>query len=239
MSTLGVLYLIPIPIAEEQLHTIPESVKALSVSLKYYFVENVRTARRYLKQVDKSINIDTITFSEINQRNPADINLLKLWLEAGYEVGVMSEAGCPGVADPGSILVEKAQEMGAKVIPQVGPSSILLALMASGFNGQSFRFGGYLPIKNPMRLKAIKQMEDWSKQRDETQIFIETPYRNAALVEDLIQQCKGTTKLCIAANITGETEMVKTMPLSQWKKHYQLLDIQKTPCIFLIQAVQN
>jgi 16S rRNA (cytidine1402-2'-O)-methyltransferase len=235
-ATLGKLYLIPIPIAEGQIDTIPQSVKDLSIRVKYYFVENVRTARRYLKQLDKSINIDLIKFSEINQRNPADINLLKQWLEAGYEVGMMSEAGCPGVADPGSILVEKAQEMGALVMPQVGPSSILLALMASGFNGQAFRFGGYLPIKNPLRQKAIKQMEDWSVQRQETQIFIETPYRNVQMIEDLIQNCKGSTKLCIAANITADNQLIKTMTLTQWKKHYQLLDLQKTPCIFLIQA---
>lgn len=235
-NNLGKLFLIPIPIAEGQIDTIPESVKQLSLSLKYYFVENVRTARRYLKQLDKSINIDTIEFSEINQRNPADLQVLKSWLEAGYDVGVMSEAGCPGIADPGSVLVDEAQEIGALVMPQVGPSSIFLALMGSGFNGQSFRFGGYLPIKNPMRQKAIKQMEDWSLQRQETQIFIETPYRNFQLIEDLIQQCKGTTKLCIAANISAEDQMIKTLTLTQWKKHYKLLDLQKVPCIFLIYA---
>lgn len=232
----GTLYLLPIPIAEGQLNAIPEDVKQLSVRLKHLFVENIRTARRYLKQIDKSVNIDEIQFSEINHRNPADLSLLAQWLEAGYEVGVMSEAGCPGVADPGSILAAKAQESGATVVPKVGPSSILLALMASGFNGQSFRFGGYLPIKNPMRQKAIRQMEDWSQQRDETQIFIETPYRNQQLIADLIQYCKGTTKLCIAANITAENELIKTLTLTQWKKHYQLLDLQKVPCIFLVYS---
>src|SRR5690606_27566242 len=119
-----------------------------------------RTARRYLKLLDKGINIDALQFVEINHRNPADLNLLQQWMESGYEVGMMSEAGCPGIADPGSVLAAKAQELGALVLPQVGPSSVLLALMGSGFNGQSFRFGGYLPIKNPLRQKAIRQMED-------------------------------------------------------------------------------
>ena len=235
-SIRGTLYLIPIPIAEGQLNTIPESVRQLTVRLKYFFVENVRTARRYLKQLDKSIHIDSIQFSEINHRHPADLNLLQEWLEAGHEVGVMSEAGCPGIADPGSVLAAKAQDMGAPVAPQVGPSSVFLALMGSGFNGQSFRFGGYLPVKNPLRQKALRQMEDWSVQRDETQIFIETPYRNQQLIEDLIQYCKGTTRLCIAANMTAENQFIKTLTLTEWKKHYKLLDLQKTPCIFLVYA---
>lgn len=235
-NSLGKLYLIPIPIVEGQLDSIPVQVQQLTVSLKYFFVENLRTARRYLKLIDKSINIDELHFAEINHRNPADINLLQNWLKAGHHVGMMSEAGCPGIADPGSILAATAQQMGALVQPLVGPSSIFLALMASGFNGQSFRFGGYLPIKNPMRQKALRQMEDWSIQRAETQIFIETPYRNQQLIEDLIQNCKGSTKLCIAANVTGPDEMIKTMTLTEWKKHYQLLDLQKIPCIFLIDA---
>lgn len=232
----GTLYLLPIPIAEGQLNTIPDEVKQLTVGLKHFFVENVRTARRYLKQLDKSIHIDGILFSEINHRNPADLQLLEEWLEAGHDIGVMSEAGCPGIADPGSVLAGKAQALGARVDPQVGPSSIFLALMGSGFNGQSFRFGGYLPVKNPLRQKALRQMEDWSVQRDETQIFIETPYRNMQLIEDLIQNCKGTTRLCIAANMTAADQLIKTLTLTEWKKHYKLLDLQKTPCIFLVYA---
>lgn len=233
-NSLGKLFLIPIPIVEGNLDTIPVAVKEKSISLKYYFVENVRTARRYLKQIDKSINIDLITFSEVNQRNPADTPLLQEWLKQGFEVGIMSESGCPGVADPGSVLVATAQEMGALVEPMVGPSSILLALMGSGFSGQNFRFGGYLPIKNPDRTKAIKQMEDWSLQRNETQIFIETPYRNHQLIQDLIQNCSGKTKLCIAANITADNALIKTMTLTEWKAQINHIDIQKTPCIFLI-----
>jgi len=233
-NTLGKLFLIPIPIVEGNLDTIPTAVKDKSISLKYYFVENVRTARRYLKQIDKSINIDSITFSEVNQRNPADTQLLKEWLQHGFEIGIMSESGCPGVADPGSVLVAAAQEMGALVEPMVGPSSILLALMGSGFSGQNFRFGGYLPIKNPDRSNAIKQMEDWSLQRNETQIFIETPYRNLQMIQDLIQHCSGKTKLCVAANISGENALIKTMTLNEWKSQINHLDLQKTPCIFLI-----
>lgn len=232
----GTLYLLPIPIAEGQINTVPEEVRQLTVRLTYFFVENVRTARRYLKLLDKGVNIDNIRFSEINHRHPADLDLLQEWLDAGHEVGVMSEAGCPGIADPGSVLVAKAQEMGVLVAPKVGPSSVFLALMGSGFNGQSFRFGGYLPVKNPLRQKALRQMEDWSVQRDETQIFIETPYRNLQLIEDLIQHCKGTTRLCIAANMTAEDQFIKTLTLSEWKKHYKLLDLQKTPSIFLVYA---
>lgn len=230
----GKLLMIPIPINENGLNTIPDSVQQKTISLKYLFVENIRTARRYLKSIDKSVNIDTIQFEEINKNNAPNTDKLKLWLQAGYEVGVMSEAGCPGVADPGSILVAKAQEWGAEVVPFVGPSAILLALMASGFNGQRFRFLGYLPVKNPERNKVIKDIENTSKQFAETQIFIETPYRNHQLINDLLQQCSGKTKLCIAADITSEKSFIKTLPLSVWKNYN--LDIHKVPAIFLLMA---
>lgn len=233
-SMTGKLYLIPIPIAEGALDTIPEVVKQKSVQIKHYFVENLRTARRYLKSIDKAVDIDAIHFSEVNQKNPADTNLLKEWLEAGYEVGIMSESGCPGIADPGSILVAKAQEIGALVDPMVGPSSIFLALMASGFSGQNFRFAGYLPIKDPERTKVMHQMEEWCRQRDETQIFIETPYRNQQMLEDLIKTCSPKTKLCIAANITAPDAFIRTLTLKQWKSISTHLKMQKVPTIFLL-----
>lgn len=232
----GKLFLIPIPIANDAIHTIPESVQQLSISLKYYFVEQVRTARRYLKQIDKNVDIDAITFVKINKHTQEDTVLLQQWLQAGYDVGVMSESGCPGIADPGSLLVAKAQEIGAVVVPNVGPSSILLSLMASGFSGQHFRFLGYLPVKTNERAKAIKQLEEISRQRNETQIFIETPYRNMQMLQDLIKDGHPNTKLCIAANITAPDAFISTKTLAEWKKNMANFSIPKVPCIFLIAA---
>lgn len=230
----GKLYFIPVPLAPDAAHTIPESVKTLSCRLKYYFVENVRTARRYLKSLDKSVDIDSIQFSEVNNQAEPDLALLREWLKAGHEVGMMSEAGCPGVADPGSALAAAAHEAGALVIPQTGPSSVLLALMASGFNGQGFRFAGYLPVKDLMRSKAIKELEQLSAQRRETQIFIETPYRNNQLLQEVLRLCKHTTRLCIAADITGTNEFIRTRSIGEWLK--AVPDLHKRPVIFLLMA---
>jgi 16S rRNA (cytidine1402-2'-O)-methyltransferase len=233
-NTIGKLYLIPVPLGENALETIPEHVKTLSCSLKYFFVENVRTARRYLKSIDKSVDIDAIQFQEINSQTQPDLNILRQWLKEGNDVGMMSEAGCPGMADPGSDLAAVAQEMGATVIPLVGPSSMLLALMASGFNGQGFRFAGYLPIKEPLRGKAIKDLETISAERKETQLFIETPYRNNQMLKDIIRLCKQHTKLCIAADITDEKEFIKTKTVDEWAK--ETPDLHKRPTIFLLMA---
>jgi 16S rRNA (cytidine1402-2'-O)-methyltransferase len=234
MQMPGKLYLIPVPLAENALASIPENVKTLSCSLKYFFVENVRTARRYLKSIDKSVDIDSIQFSEVNSQTKPDLAMLKKWLKEGHDVGMMSEAGCPGMADPGSDLAAAAQEMGATVVPLVGPSSVLLALMASGFNGQGFRFCGYLPIKEPMRSRAIKEMEAISAERKETQIFIETPYRNNPLFQEMVRVCKQHTKLCVAADITGENEFIKTKTMAEWAK--EAPDLHKRPTIFLLMA---
>lgn len=233
-KTTGKLFLIPVPLSEAALETIPENVKTLSCLFKYYFVENVRTARRYLKSIDRAVDIDAIQFQEVNSQTPPDLGLLKKWLQEGNDVGMMSEAGCPGVADPGSELAAAAQEIGATVIPLVGPSSILLALMASGFNGQGFRFAGYLPIREPMRGKAIKDLEIISTERNETQIFIETPYRNNQMLKDIIRLCKQSSKLCIAAEITGENEFIKTKTVGDWAK--ETPDLHKKPTIFLLMA---
>lgn len=230
----GKLYMIPVPLAENTLATLPETVKQLSCTIKYYFVENIRTARRHLKSIDKSVDIDAIQFSEINSQTPPDLTLLHKWLKAGHDVGMMSEAGCPGVADPGSALAAAAQEIGASVVPLTGPSSILLALMASGFNGQGFRFAGYLPVKEPMRSKAIRELESISAERNETQIFIETPYRNNQLFQDVMRLCKPSSKLCIAADITGEQEFIKTRTVAAWTK--QVPELHKKPVIFLLMA---
>jgi 16S rRNA (cytidine1402-2'-O)-methyltransferase len=233
-NTIGKLYLIPVPLTENALETIPEHVKTLSCSLKYFFVENVRTARRYLKSIDKSVDIDAIQFQEINSQTQPDLNVFRKWLKEGNDVGMMSEAGCPGMADPGSDLAAIAQEVGATVIPLVGPSSVLLALMASGFNGQGFRFAGYLPIKEPNRGKAIKELETISAERKETQLFIETPYRNNQMLKDIVRLCKQHTKLCIASDITGEKEFIKTKTVGDWAK--EMPDLHKRPTIFLLMA---
>lgn len=232
--TPGKLYLIPVPLAEDALHTLPEAVKQLSCRLKHYFAENIRTTRRYLKSIDKSIVIDEILFSEINNQQQPDKALLRQWLQGGHDVGVMSEAGCPGMADPGSELAAVAHEIGADVVPLTGPSSLLLALMASGFNGQGFRFAGYLPVKEPMRGKAIKELEALSRERNETQIFIETPYRNNQMMQDIVRHCRHTTKVCVAADITGATELIKTLTVGAWSK--AMPELHKRPTIFLVHA---
>jgi|SRR5690606_5679838 len=234
MSNLGTLYLIPVPLAENAIEAIPASVQQLSITIRHYFVENIRTARRYLKQIDSAVDIDAIQFAEINNKVAPDLKLLVSWLHKGHAVGMMSEAGCPAMADPGSALAARAHELGARVMPLVGPSSFLLALMASGFNGQRFRFLGYLPIKEPQRGKAIKEMEQNSRHFQETQIFIETPYRNHQLMDDLIRHCQDNTRVCLAVDLTGSTEWVQTRTLKNWKG--QVPNIHKRPAIFLLLA---
>lgn len=226
------LYLIPVPITEEGLSSIPEEVKILTSSIKYFFVENTRTARRYLKRLNKDADIDAIAFSEINQHQEPDLSLLREWVQQKHAIGVMSEAGCPGIADPGSLIAAEAHRLGAIVKPLTGPSSILLALMASGFSGQYFRFNGYLPVKEPQRSKTIKELELICRQKNETQIFIETPYRNNQLLQDILKHCHPQTRLCIAANITSAHEMISTKTLAEWKK--QIPDLHKQTVIFLM-----
>ncbi len=226
------IYLIPVPLAENALHTIPQYVQEIATNIQHYFVENIRTARRFLKSMDKNVDIDAIQFSEVNVKAQADIILLKKWIKEGHTIGIMSEAGCPAVADPGSALVSVAQELQAKVTPLIGPSSILLSLMASGFSGQRFRFIEYLPIKEPHRSKAIKELEDKVHQLGETQIFIETPYRNNQLMQELIKHCHVNTRLCIASNINSDNEKIQTKPIKFWKEN--LPDLHKQPVIFLL-----
>lgn len=228
------LYLVPIPIADDALQTLSEEIKTTTLGLRYYFVENVRTARRFLRSLHPSIVIDEITFSEIDKHSGPDIKLLKDWLDKGYEIGVMSEAGCPGIADPGSVLVQKAHEYNAEVIPLTGPNSIILALMASGLNGQSFAFNGYLPLKEPARSKNIKELEQLSAKDKQTQIFIETPYRNNALLDELLKQCRDNTMLAIAQNISGKDAYIKTLPVAKWKKNKP--ELAKQPAVFLLLA---
>lgn len=230
----GILYLVPITIAENSLHTLPAEVYTHTATLQYYFVENVRTARRFLKSLHKELVIDEMHFSEIDKHNGADIALLKKWLNEGKQVGVMSEAGCPGIADPGAELAGIAHSIGAKVVPLTGPSSIILSLMASGLNGQSFAFNGYLPIKDPVRTQKLKSLEAHSKKENQTQIFIETPYRNNQFLDELLKQCQGNTRLCVAVNVSAEDSYIKTKTINEWKQ--QKPELPKAPAVFLLLA---
>lgn len=228
----GTVYLIPIPVADGALHTLSPEITTLTGKLGYYFVENVRTTRRFLRSLHKDLVIDSLHFSEIDKHTGPNTALLIQWLKEGNDIGIMSEAGCPGIADPGSELVAAAQNIGIKVVPLVGPSSLILALMASGLNGQSFCFTGYLPVKEPMRSKRIKDLEAISLKENQTQLFIETPYRNDHLLEDLLKNCNPKTRLCIAQNITAANELIKTKTIAEWSKKIPI--IGKVPAVFLI-----
>lgn len=232
MASDSKLYLIPVPIAEGALHTLSPEIKDITLTVKHYFVENLRTARRFLKTINPSIVIDDLSFSEIDKNNGPDFVTLKNWLKQKYPVGVMSEAGCPGIADPGSEIVRVAQEMNATVIPLTGPNSMILALMASGLNGQSFSFHGYLPIKEPMRSQKIKALEQLSVKEKQTQLFIETPYRNNALLDELLKNCMPGTRLCIAQHITAPDAFIKTKTIADWKSNKPQL--MKAPAVFLL-----
>ena len=212
---------------------LPSFNREVIKSVKYFIVENIRTTRRFLKKVDRDIDIDSLSFVELNKHTtPESISTYLEPLEKGNSIGVISEAGCPAIANPGADVVSIAQRKGLKVIPLIGPSSILLSLMASGFNGQSFAFHGYLPIEKGDRVKKIKALEQLVYSEHQTQIFIETPYRNNKMIEDLISVCRPQTKLCVAANITCDDEFIRTMSLKDWKK--SIPELSKIPCIFLI-----
>ena len=228
------LYLIPVTLGETSIEQVlPTYNKEIILQIKYFIVENIRSARRFLKKVESSINIDELTFYELNKHTkPEDIENYLNPMVNGFHVGIISEAGCPAIADPGSDIVAIAQKKNYKVVPLVGPSSILLSLMASGFNGQGFAFHGYLPIDGTERIRKIKQLENLIHHEHQTQIFIETPYRNQKLVEDIIKHCTPSTKLCIAMNITCENEYIRTLSVKQWAK--QLPDMAKQLCIFLL-----
>jgi 16S rRNA (cytidine1402-2'-O)-methyltransferase len=230
--SIGTLYLIPIPISEGALQTLSPDVAKVTSGLKHYFAENARTARRFLKSLHPALVIETLQISEIDKHAGPDMGLLRQWLKAGHEIGIMSEAGCPGIADPGAELAWVAQSMGARVVPITGPNSIILALMASGLNGQSFCFTGYLPVKDPNRSKRIKELETVSAREKQTQIFIETPYRNDYLLGDLIKTCNSHTRICIAKNITAPNEWIKTKTVADWRKDKPVLG--KEPVVFLM-----
>ena len=228
------LYLIPVQLSECDLTSVlPARNIALVGELRHFIVENVRTARRFLKKCDRSIDIDQLTFYELNRHTaPEDIAGYLAPLEAGEPMGVLSEAGCPAIADPGADVVAIAQRKGLKVVPLVGPSSILMGLMGSGFNGQSFAFLGYLPIEAAARTKALEKMTHRIMHEDQTQIFIETPYRNNALIAELARKLPSKLKLCIASDITGANEHIVTRPVREWQQ--VKADFNKIPTLFLL-----
>jgi 16S rRNA (cytidine1402-2'-O)-methyltransferase len=232
----GTLYLIPTPLGEGELARImPDAVRQRAAELEYYIVEHPKTARRFLKQIGSVQPLQNISMSILDEHTPCSQlpNLLTPLLE-GADVGLLSEAGCPAVADPGAKLVRLAHRRNVSVVPLVGPSSILLALMASGLNGQCFAFQGYLPIETNKRVKKITELEKESITRGQTQIFIETPYRNQKLMELLVSVCQPDTALSIACNLTLPGERIATRTIEQWKDHP--LDLDKKPSIFLLQG---
>lgn len=230
------LYLIPVTLGETAVEKVlPSYNHDIIVGIKNFIVENIRSARRFLKSVDKSIDIDELTFYELNEHT--DLNQIGNYLEAlekrKLPMGVISEAGCPAVADPGAQVVEMAQKKNLKVVPLVGPSSMIMAVMGSGFNGQSFAFNGYLPVKPTDRANKLRQLEARAWKEDQTQLFIEAPYRNLKMLESILSACRKDTRLCIAAGITTDVEFIKTKTVAEWKKS-PAPDINKVPAIFLI-----
>lgn len=234
---MAALYLIPVTLGETPLsQVLPAYNIEIIHSIRHFIVEEVRTARRFLKQVDKNINIDDLTFYPMGKH--ADTTLFAQYLaplRAGESVGVISEAGCPAVADPGADVVAVAQKEGLRVVPLVGPSSILLAVMGAGFNGQSFAFHGYLPIDPAERVKKLRLLENHSATEHQTQLFIETPYRNHKMIADVLAACRPTTRLCIASGLTTEQEYLRTKTVKEWKQT-PLPQLGKVPTIFAIYA---
>lgn len=228
------LYLIPSTMSDAPVDKVlPAGNLEIIRSLKHFVVENVRTTRRFLKRCDREIDIDSLTFVTLDEHTDLkDIPAMLSPMEQGYSIGVISEAGCPAIADPGADLVAVAQSRGYRVVPLVGPSSILLSLMGSGFNGQSFAFLGYLPYETKARATRLREMERRIRQERQTQIFIETPYRNNKLITELTKQLPGSLKLCVASDITGLSQSIVTLPLSAWSK--RKYDYDKIPSIFLL-----
>ena len=232
----GTLYLIPVTLGNSPVHhVIPAYVLELLDRLDHFIVEDLRSARRYLKKAGVEKAIDDLSFYLLNEHTEdQDMEELLLLLTTGNDTGMLSEAGVPAVADPGSGLVALAHRHNIRVVPLAGPSSILMALMAAGMNGQSFRFHGYLPVKKPQRLNSLRRIEKTSLDTGETQIFMETPYRNMNLLEDIVGTCRDNTLLCIAADISLATEFIKTKTVREWKG--QLPDIHKRPAVFLLSV---
>lgn len=228
------LYLFPVPLSEGAVDKVlPRLNIELLHQVKYFVVENLRSARRFLKSVDRSIDIDSLRFTELSEHTPSsEVAAMLAPMEAGHDIGVISEAGCPAVADPGADLVAAAQQRGMRVCPLVGPSSILMAVMGAGFNGQSFAFNGYLPVEASARAARLRELVRRVTREGQTQVFIETPYRNNRLVEELSRTLPPQIRLCVASDITGPRQSIVTLPAAQWRT--RKYDYNKIPTIFLI-----
>ncbi|MCR5125353.1 MAG: SAM-dependent methyltransferase [Treponema sp.] len=235
------LYLIPVPMseifdAEENKKALPEKNAEIVRQIRHFIVESRKSAVRFLISLDKDFPIDDCTFTELSEHTDEKASMAKILepLEKkGEPMGVISDAGCPAVGDPGNRAVEEAHRKNLRVIPLVGPNSMIMSVMASGFNGQNFAFNGYLPVKNGERESRIKQLETRMYKEDQTQLFIEAPYRNEKMFEAILKSCRNETKLCIASGLTGEKEFVKTKTIQQWKKE-KTPPINKIPTMFLI-----
>jgi 16S rRNA (cytidine1402-2'-O)-methyltransferase len=234
MKSAGTVYLIPVFLDEAAPEVIPEYVTRAVKSCTVFFVENERSARRFLKKLWKEMEIDRYTWFVIHKAEETVKQEFLNQLNQGKQIGILSEAGCPGIADPGQLLVAAAHQAGATVKPLVGPSSILLALMASGLNGQLFQFNGYLPVDTAGRNKKIKELEALSRRQSSTQLFIETPYRNQVMLQALLENCQPATRLCIAVNLTGPGELIQTKTIADWR--ISVAGLQKQPAIFLLNA---
>jgi len=229
----GKIWLIPSPLGEG---LIRKSLASESISkiqaITHFIVENEKVSRKFLREIEVNVPQSELHIEEYGKHHKKPLEEYFLPIHQGMDIGILSDAGCPGIADPGSEIVSKAHELGIQVVPLVGPSSILLSLMASGFNGQSFSFQGYLPIEKKARKDKLRALETLAEKQNQTQIFIETPYRNLQIIQDMVESLKPLTKLCIASGITTDLEFIQTHPISYWKTHIPKLD--KIPTIFLI-----
>ncbi len=232
MKSKSVIYLIPSFLSDDSIETIPAYIIDAVKDCKVVFAENERTARRFLKSICKQIVIDDYEWFTIHKTETEQLATFKQKIIEEKNIAIISEAGCPGIADPGQILVKAAQQLEVVVKPLVGPNSILLALMGSGMNGQQFQFVGYLPIDTQPRVLKIKELEEESGKKKCTQIFIETPYRNNQLLETILKTCKPSTQLCIASELTSKSEFIKTRSVAEWKN--EKIDLHKKPVIFCL-----
>lgn len=234
MKSKSIIYLIPSVLFETSVETIPVYIVKAIKNCEVIFAENERTTRRFLKSIYKEIIIDNYEWFTMHKQEANQLISFQQKIKEEKNIAIISEAGCPGIADPGQILVHAAQQMSVTIKPLVGPNSVLLALMASGLNGQHFQFTGYLPIDSLERKNKIKELEDESARKKSTQIFIETPYRNNQITEEILKTCKSSTQLCIAVDLTSPQEFIKTKSIEEWRK--EKIDIHKRPAIFLIMA---
>jgi 16S rRNA (cytidine1402-2'-O)-methyltransferase len=234
MKKQATVFLIPTMLDEDGMDALPAYLLNVVKISEVFFVENERSARRFLKKIWKEIDIDSYPWFVIHKSENEVKQAFLQHVKDGKQIALLSEAGCPGIADPGQLLIAAAQEAGARVKPLVGPSSILLALMASGMNGQHFQFHGYLPIDSAERLKRIRELESVSRKEGSAQIFIETPYRNLSLIDTILKACGPSTRLCIGINLTGKSESVQTKTIEAWRK--AIPEMNKQPAIFILQA---